>query len=201
MELRERIIEGASTLFRSYGIKSVTMDSLASNLGISKRTIYEVFSDKDELLIGVMQAMAERQKTLMRKIILESGNAIEAIFRILEINMNHMQEMSPAFRADIKRIHHEVLMGRYGKCEMPDYRDNTEVIIKGIEDGFFRSDLNADIVNRCFYLIGRSVMDSELFPFESFTRKEVLKNCYINYLRGISTQKGIDLINELEGKF
>ena len=50
MEIRERIIEGAANLFKTYGIRTVTMDSLAAHLGISKRTIYEVFSDKDELL-------------------------------------------------------------------------------------------------------------------------------------------------------
>jgi AcrR family transcriptional regulator len=54
MEIRNRIIEGAAELFKNYGIKSVTMDSLANHLGISKRTIYEAFSDKDELLTGVL---------------------------------------------------------------------------------------------------------------------------------------------------
>ena len=67
MDIRDRIIEGAAELFRTYGIKSVTMDSLANHLGISKRTIYEVFSDKDELLIGVLKWMARRQKELVKK--------------------------------------------------------------------------------------------------------------------------------------
>ena len=62
MESRERIIEGAADLFKTYGIKSVTMDLLANHLGMSKRTIYEIFSDKDELLIGVLKWMAEKQK-------------------------------------------------------------------------------------------------------------------------------------------
>ena len=55
MDIRDRIIEGAAELFKTYGIKSVTMDSLANQFGMSKRTIYEVFSDKDELLMAVLR--------------------------------------------------------------------------------------------------------------------------------------------------
>ena len=69
MEIRERIIEGAAHLFKIYGIRAVTMDSLASHLGISKRTIYEVFSDKDELLVSVLQWMGEKQKALVSRIL------------------------------------------------------------------------------------------------------------------------------------
>ena len=62
MDTKERIIEGAADLFKTYGIKSVTMDYLASHLGISKRTIYEVFSDKDELLVEVLTRMARNRR-------------------------------------------------------------------------------------------------------------------------------------------
>jgi AcrR family transcriptional regulator len=79
MNNRERIIEGAAELFKTYVIRSVTMDSLAGQLGMSKRTIYEVFSDKDELLIGVLSWMAEKQKGLVKRIIDESENSINAI--------------------------------------------------------------------------------------------------------------------------
>ena len=79
MDNKERIIEGAAELFRIYGIKSVTMDSLATHLGMSKRTIYEIFADKDELLIGVLKFMAEKQKELVKRVLDESENAIVAI--------------------------------------------------------------------------------------------------------------------------
>jgi AcrR family transcriptional regulator len=201
MDNRERIIEGAAELFRIYGIKSVTMDSLATHLGMSKRTIYEVFADKDELLIGVLQSMAEKQKILVSKVLKETGNAILAIFKLLEINRDHFQNMSPAFQADMKKFHHEVLMKRAEKCEMPDYRNNIQVIEKGIKQKLFRKDINADIVNRTLYSAGMSMMNNELYPYDQFTRREVISNVFINYLRGISTPEGIDLINKLEAKF
>jgi TetR/AcrR family transcriptional regulator, cholesterol catabolism regulator len=201
MEIRNRIIEGAAGLFRTYGIRSVTMDSLASQLGISKRTIYEVFSDKDEMVTGVLRWMAERQKELLEKILDESENSIVAIFRMLEINRDYFQGMSQAFQADLKKFHHEVLMKKNNKSEMPDFRNNQQIIERGIKEKLFRKEINSDIVNRCLYSLGRSIIDDELYPFEQFPRNEVMKNVFINYLRGISTSEGLILIKKLESKF
>jgi AcrR family transcriptional regulator len=201
MEIRDRIIEGAAELFRTYGIKSVTMDSLASHVGMSKRTLYEVFSDKDELLIGVLQWMAEKHNGLVKRILDDSENAIVAIFRLLEITRDHIQDMSPAFQADLKKYNHDVLMKKFDKAEMPDYRSNIVVIEKGIKEKLFRKEINADLANRCLFSLGRSAMDNNLYPFEEFSRREVIKNSFIAYLRGISTAEGIELINKLENTY
>ena len=198
MELRDRIIETAAELFRTYGIKAVTMDLLASQLGMSKRTIYEVFSDKDELLIGVLSWMAMKQQDLVKRVLDNSENALDAIFKLLEINRNHFQNMSPAFKADIKRIHYEVLIKRAEKCEMPDYQDNIKVIERGIKEKLFRDEINPDLVNRCLFSLGRSILDDELYPYEKFSRYDVIKNVFINYLRGISTEKGNKLIDQID---
>ena len=201
MEIRERIIEGAANLFKTYGIRTVTMDSLASFLGISKRTIYEVFSDKDELLVSVLQWMGEKQRDLVSRILDESENAIDAIFRLLESNRDHFQNISPAFQADLKKYHYEALINKNDKGLMPDFRNNIKVIEKGKKEKLFREDINPEIVNRCLYSLGRSTMDFELYPFEEFTRREVIKNVFINYMKGISTSEGIKLINKLESEF
>jgi TetR/AcrR family transcriptional regulator, cholesterol catabolism regulator len=201
MDIKDRIIEGASKMFMTYGIKSVTMDSLANQFGISKRTIYEVFSDKDELLIAVLTRIAQKQKDLVTKVLDESENSIVAIFKMLEINRDNFQYMSPAFRSDLKKYHHDILIKDADKLEMPDYRNHYQVIEKGIKEGYFRKEINADLVNRCLYNLGRSVMDNDQYPYEQFSRREVIKSIFINYLRGISTSKGLTLINQLEVKF
>jgi AcrR family transcriptional regulator len=201
MDSRERIIEGAANLFRTYGIKSVTMDFLANHLGMSKRTIYEVFSDKDELLMGVLKWMGLKQKELVKKILDESENSIVAIFRLLEINRDHFQNMSPAFHADLKKYHHDILMNKLGSSDMPDYRNNQQVIENGIKENLFREDISPDLANRCLFNLGASIMDNDLYPFELFSRRDVIRNIFINYLRGISTPKGLELISILEQKF
>jgi TetR/AcrR family transcriptional regulator, cholesterol catabolism regulator len=201
MEIRERIIEGAAHLFKIYGIRSVTMDSLATRLGISKRTIYEVFADKDELLMGVLQWMTEKQRALVNRVLEDSENAIHAIFRLLESTRDHFQDVSPVFLADLKKYHYEVLMKKTDNNEIPDYRNNIQLIERGIKEKLFRKDINPDIVNRCLYSLGRSIMDLELYPVEDFTRREVVKNVFINYMKGVSTIEGINLINKLEAKY
>lgn len=201
MEIRNRIIEGAADLFKSYGIRSVTMDSLATHLGMSKRTIYEVFSDKDELTIGVLNWMAGKQKDLVKRILDESENSVVAIFRMLEINRDYIQGMSPVFQADLKKFHHDVLMKRADKFEMPDYKNNQQLIEKGITENLFRKEINPDLANRCLYILAKSIMDDDMYPFELFSRRDVIRNIFINYLRGIATTKGLALINKLESRF
>lgn len=177
------------------------MDSLASHLGMSKRTIYEVFSDKDELLMGVFKLMAEKQKELVKKVLHDSDNAIVAIFTLLRISRDHFQNMSPAFQDDMKRFHQVFLMNKNDKCEMPDYKNNQQLFERGIKEKLFRKDINPDLVNRCFDSLGKSIMNNDLYPFDQFSRHDVIGNVLINYLRGISTTQGQELINTLEHKF
>lgn len=201
MDIRFRIIDGASELFRTYGIKSVTMDSLAGQLGISKRTIYEVFSDKDELLVAVLTRIAQKQRELVKKVLDESENSIIAIFRMLEINRDFFQDISPAFQADLKKYYNSILMENSIGPDLPDYRNNQQVIENGIKEGLFRKEVNADLANRCLYNLGKTIVDHDMYPYELFSRRDVIENIFINYLRGISTQKGLDLINQLDRKF
>ncbi len=201
MDVRKRIVETAAGLFRTYGIRSVTMDSIAGHLGMSKRTIYEIFSDKDDLIRSVLKLMAEKQKSLIENVLNNSDNSIEAIFRLLEMSRDHFQAMSPAFFADLKKYHHEVLVKSSEIEAMAEFKSNQEIIEKGMEERYFRGDIDPDIVNRCLYLLGRSVMDNDLFPYEQFPRHDIIKNIFINYLKGISTEKGLNMIAGLESKF
>jgi hypothetical protein len=145
--------------------------------------------------------MSEKQKDLVKKVLDESENSIAAIFKLLETNMNHFQEMSPAFQADMKKYHYDVLMKKAEKIDIPDYRNNIQLIERGITEKLFRKEINPDLANRCLYLLVRSVMDQDFFPFDQFSRRDVVKNTFISYLRGISTEAGIKLVNKLEEKF
>ncbi len=200
MDTKSKIIEGAAELFRKYGIKSVTMDIIATNLGISKRTIYEYFSDKDELLIGVFENMSKKQKEVVSQIINESENIISAIFKLIHITLDHFYNMSPGFIEDIKKIHRELIIKKKIKFEIPDFKNNQQLIDRGIKEKLFRRNINADIVNRTIYFMMLWVMKDELYPYEEFSRREVMKNTIINYLKGIATPDGLKLIEKQEKK-
>lgn len=196
IDCKNRIVEEAALLFRTYGIRAVTMDMIASNLGISKRTIYENFRDKDELLVHVMKCMEEKQKELVEHYLDVSDNVIEALFTLLKLSSDHFRSMSAAFFIDIKKYHHTLL--QKGVCGLPDLSGSMKIVEKGVDTGIFRSDIDREIVNRGMYGIFRLTGDFELFPSGDFSRQAIVKHLYINYLRGISTAEGIRLINEME---
>jgi AcrR family transcriptional regulator len=198
MDYRQKIIEEASGMFRMYGIRAVTMDMLATHMGISKRTIYEVFKDKDELLKGVLRWMSERQKKMMSSILDESGSVIEAVYKMLDLIADHFQKMAPAFVMDMKRFQRKILENPDEYQDLPYYSNNYEILRRGIAEGVFREDIDIDMTNKCMLEVAKMTNDQDIFPPEDFLKKDIMRNFYVNYLRGISTQKGLDLINDFE---
>jgi len=181
-----------------YGIRAVTMDMLATKMGISKRTIYEVFNDKDEILKGVLKWMSQRQHELITRYLDESENVIEAIFKMVDLMTDHFRKMSPAFQLDMKRLHRTILDNPEELHDLPYYSSNSDILIRGIKEGVFRDDIDIEITNKCMFEVARMSSDNEVFPPDDFLNKDVIRNFYINYLRGISTPKGLDLINRYE---
>jgi len=200
MDYRQRIIEEAAVMFRTLGIRAVTMDMLANRLAISKRTIYEVFRDKDELLRGVISWMTVKQKEVMMQILEESDNVIEAIFKLLDVMSNHFKNMSPAFMMDIKRLHGQLFRNIEEPNDLPYYRNNSEILLRGIKEGVFRKDIDIEITNKCLLEVVRLANDKDVFSSDNVIIEEMIRNIYINYLRGISTLKGLVLINFHENR-
>lgn len=193
-----RIIEGAAELFRVYGIRDVTMDMIAGHLGVSKRTIYEKFGDKDELLFAVMQMMIRKQREKIDTILESSPNVIVAVFTLVKIGRDHAANMNPLIGSDLRKYHSKVMQRIRDKCENPDYEGGKKLLGRGIEQGLIRSDINKEIVARAFSGLGPFISDERTFPAEQFSKRDLIKDVLINYLRGVATRKGEELIKELE---
>lgn len=200
-ECDDRIITGAAELFRAAGIKAVTMDDIARELGISKRTIYEKYGDKDELLLAVMKCMVFRQRKMIEETISSSPNVIAAIFRMINMMREHTRSMNPIIFADLKKYHSKVLDKLKESCELPDYKGSENIVAKGIEQGLFRDVIDVEIVSRCFQGLGQMVSDVALFPPEKFLQRDVIKGLMVNYMRGISTPAGAEIIEHFESEF
>ncbi|NLA48597.1 MAG: TetR/AcrR family transcriptional regulator [Bacteroidales bacterium] len=195
MDNRQRITEEAALMFHMYGIRAVTMDMLASRLRISKRTIYEIFRDKDELLTGVLRWAGKKQKELISKVFSDSENVIEAIFRFFEIMDDHYSRVSPAFKLDLKNYHQDLMRGLREADELPFYNDNAEIIGRGVEEGVFRSEIDIAITNKCLFEMMRMLIDFDGNDDDDPEWKDIFRDFYINYLRGISTSEGLNLID------
>ena len=194
MDYSQKIIEAAALMFRTYGIRAVTMDMLANELGISKRTIYEKFRDKDEILAGVLKWMAVKQREAFVKVFDESENVIAAIFKLFEMMSEHFRNMSPAFRLDMEKYHNGLVKDLIVNDELPYSNNNTEMLKRGIKEGVFRKDIDISLTNQCLIEVLRLPGEKNIFRPENNSRN-VFRDFYVNYLRGISTPKGLELIN------
>ncbi|MCU0459586.1 MAG: TetR/AcrR family transcriptional regulator [Bacteroidales bacterium] len=199
-EYDARIIAGAAELFRVYGIKAVTMDDIANHLGISKRSIYERFVDKDTLLFAVMDSMIARQREMVERILESSPDVISAVFSIIRMGRDHASTMSPLIGSDLKKYHSGVLKRLKDKCENPDHEAAKKILNKGISQGIFRENIDVEIIGRAFQGISSLAGDEELFPREIFLQRDIMRNIMVNFMRGISTEKGIKLIDSMENE-
>ena len=196
MDYKDRITEEAAHLFMKYGIRAVTMDSLSHHMGMSKRTIYENFSDKDELLLHVIETMAAKQKEVFRRIMDSSENVIEALFNMLTSASAHMKNQNPTYMRDLKKYHYSVYERICSKGDIRNYEMSIAMLKRGVDEGIFRKDLNLDIVNIGIHGVIDITRDNEELSLAEYTNLEILDNLLFNYLIGISTSKGQKLINQ-----
>jgi AcrR family transcriptional regulator len=196
VEVRERIVVESGLLFGKYGIKSMTMDSLAEEMGISKRTIYERFKDKDTLLREVIKYYKNQSSNEAHRLIDQSDNAIEALFRIIKMTVNQMQRTSPAFFNDIKKYHQKVFKEFSEPGEMRDYSLTRKLLERGIEQEVFRSDFNIDLVNHTIHALFDLFGHDSTMIDAGFQHKEMFDHILVPFFRGISTKKGRKLLVE-----
>jgi hypothetical protein len=147
-----------------------------------------------------MELMAERQNKLTASILKESENVIEAIFRILDIMTEHFRKMSPAFRLDMRKYHNDIVARIRETGNVPSYMNNTVILSRGIREGYFRKDIDISITNKCLEELVRLSNEDDKYTMEDRASDEIMHSFFINYIRGISTRKGLDLINYYEKK-
>ncbi len=150
MNTREHIILVAFELFVKYGIRSVTMDQIAGQLGISKRTLYETFENKNELLKSGLEYFINIKNTRANEIIKKSDNVIQAMFILRKKGEEMKKKVNPLFFEDIKKYYPEICSLLTSRSNNKDYSITYTLIKKGIKDGIFKKELNVELVNIFF---------------------------------------------------
>lgn len=197
MELHERIIEEATQQFFRYGIRNVTMDDIAASLGISKRTVYEKFKDKTELVQSCLKEIARNHEERNQQIISGSGNVIETIFAFMQEGIKTMNCINPVFFLDLKKFYPKVWSSVHEENVRTAQNLTHKLLRKGLNEGVFRKDINIPIVSKLFHEQMNLISDESVFPKEEYNHVEVFKNLIINFMRGISTTKGIEIIDKI----
>ena len=196
MEIKERIIAKAREQFFRYGVKSVTMDDIARELGISKKTIYQHFEDKDAIVHQLMMAEMANDKCEWDELDGSSNNVIEKIVKSMDIIRQAVAEINPSTFFDIKKYHPktwELFQEHKQKFIMESVRKE---LLQGIEQGFFRDDIKVEILVRMRLEQIEIAFDPHLFPPNKFSLIEVELTMLDHYIRGILTPKGLEVYRE-----
>ena len=196
MEIKERIIAKAREQFFRYGVKSVTMDDIAGELGISKKTIYQHFEDKDAIVHQLMMAEMANDKCEWNDLDGSSNNVIEKIVKSMDIIRKAFAEINPSAFFDIKKYHPKTWQ------LFQDHKQNfvmdsiRKELLQGIEEGFFRADIKVEILVRMRIEQIEIGFDPHLFPPNKFSLIEVELTMLDHYIRGILTPKGLEVYQE-----
>lgn len=196
MASKEHIMDIACRLFRERGCKSVTMDDIAEECGISKRTLYEQFRDKSALLRDSTIMMGARYAAQIEKIRQESANVLEFLFNVHKYQTDFQMKIYDNFFNDMKKYYPEVFEGVVAKIKAHNYEKNRELILQGRNQGIFHSFVNVDILAALLTEIVNVIKESKLVGRYEIGRKEILANTMFIFLRGMSTPKGIEMIDE-----
>lgn len=190
MELEEKIIKDSKALFMKYGIKSVSMDDIAKQLGISKKTIYQYFSNKADLLSQVLQQHTSNEKCEFENIKEDSEDAIDEIVKMARYAIEQLKGLSPHTVYDLQKYYGD----SYKAWEKFHRRYVFDLIkenmLRGIQEKLYRSDINADFIAKIYIEMINVLTDRDKFPmFDKHFDKLYLQ--FINYhLRGVVSDLG-----------
>ena len=195
--MKESILTKSTDMFLTHGFKSVTMDEIASEMGISKKTIYQHFSNKNSLVEAVSLQLFETISGGIDNIYKLDKNPIDELFLIKDFILKNLKDESTSPIYQLQKYYpkiHKSLMAKQFEKMVDCVVGN---INKGIEQGLFRKELNVDLIVRFYYAGMTSLKDVEIFDPIKFGTK-LLQTEYLEYhLRGICTQKGVHKLEEL----
>ena len=189
--LKTRILEAASDAFSQKGIKSVRMDDIAQSLNISKRTLYEIYENKEVLLFECLKTSKARAQEEMTFIAAQQNNVMDIILDIYRSKMSQLQKINPQFYSDLEK--YPQLQSFLEEQHDKDRTKLKDFLRRGIEEGYFKGDINVDIIANVFDAINEYMMSHKLYT--EFPLEQLFNNMLFVTIRGICTQKGVAVID------
>lgn len=196
MDIEQQIFKKSSDLFLRYGIRSITMDEVARELGMSKKTLYQYVENKADLINKVvLQFMTDEMATIVEI----HNNAEDAIHEMI-LNARHatqhLRKLRPTTVYDLKKYYRK----SWELIEQMHYKNMHEVIKanleKGIAEGVYRANINPLIIARFHVNQTSVIVDEDIFPLKDFNKEELLEEFVHYHIRGIASEKGLQLLEK-----
>lgn len=195
--MKEKILEKALDLFLNLGFKSVTMDDLANEMGISKKTIYTHFNNKTQLVDESIMHLFWGISAGIDQICSTAKNPIEELYEIKKFVMVYLKNEKSSPQHQLQKYYPQTYDKiRSKQMEMME-ACTIENIKRGIDMGIYRENLNIDFVSRIYFSSVISLKDTKLFPPEIFAPAELQDDFLEYHIRGIVTPKGRTILNSI----
>jgi TetR/AcrR family transcriptional regulator, cholesterol catabolism regulator len=194
MEASERILKEATQLFTRYGIRSVSMDDIAHELGMSKKTIYQHFEDKDALVKAVIAAEINGIQKVCLGYNQQAANAIEEIFLTMEFMDDFFRNMNPSILYDMEKFHNGAYQLFQNHKEQFFLKLVKKNLVRGIEEELYRPEISTDILARFRMESSMLPMVPGLFNYREHSLAEISHELLEHFLYGVVSIKGHKLI-------
>ncbi len=196
MDQEKQIVESAGQMFLTYGIKSMSMDDISREMGISKKTLYLYVTNKNDLVQKTMENHLAKEKEALTAITAESTDAIKEMFSIADYIRQHIRSMNHSVLYDLQKYYPQSWQLYI------DYKNNFVYNIiynnieKGIQQGLYRDDFNIDIITKIYNTRMETLVDPMIFPPSEYELLEVQKETLYYHLRGIVSQEGLHYLDQ-----
>lgn len=192
--LKTKILETAMKDFMAKGIRAVKMDDVASELCISKRTLYEIYENKELLLFEAVKAYYRNNEAVLETETRRCKNVMQVLLVIYRKKVDDFRRTNPVFYTDL--VKYPKVLEFLEQQNQRMRNQSAKFIERGIDEGFFRSDLNYELTSKLFEAMGKYVMDSQVY--RQYGIEDIFRNIVFVSLRGICTTKGIEALDKLK---
>lgn len=193
-----RIREKAHDLYMQYGIRSVSMDDIANSLGMSKKTIYQHYADKDELVVAVIEKEIEQNQRTCELDRSQSVNAIHEIFKAMDMMVELFSNMNPSLLFDMQKYHPKAFQVFLKHKNDYIYSIIKENIERGIYEALYRAEIKVDILSRCRLETMMLPLSPDFHSKLKYNLAEIEEEFIIHFLFGLASPKGYKLIQKYQ---
>jgi len=188
------ILEKTLALFKRYGTRSVTMDDIAREMGMSKKTLYQEFTDKDDLINSVIDFDMEQSRVFLEQVHQSEFNAVQELF-IFNRRMHSVYTLySPTFYFDLKRYYPQVYQRWIENKRTRMYNVITENLRKGKQEGVYREEIDEHIIGRLHIARMEMLEGNDLIEAHERLSKEFIQEVFTYHLHGICNEQGLKLL-------
>lgn len=197
MDQKEKeILMQASELFSKYGIKSMTMDDISRQLGISKKTLYQYVDNKKELVKKSIQIHIDEEQCCMADVLCSEGNAVDELMMMTKMVSSQMKEMHPSVIYDLKKYHIEAYRCLTNHRDDFIYTNIKRNLEDGMKSGLYRENINPEILTQLYLSMVNVIMDPESSTLGDHSNADIYTEMIRYHIRGIASSKGREYLKQ-----